>query len=459
MQGEIEMQAKRSLISILILAITGTAANAQTALKTILPPGGGKIVYGQVAGQTTEPGGMCAVLRSIHHDWGDEPQVGKFFRVRGTSSLAAFLTGVNHAKGDAQLAGMVIVSQVSPERIEAAVLTDDVKRFGGTINAMLGELLKEWHPAAVSADAATAGTSIAVPQLHKFVLPDRSACASLPEGWQITPASGGGTIIAQGPQGEKALLGFTMRPLNTNDPKVRRTMQFAQGAGRNTAYGQALYYPYGGDPAKSYVDLVQMFRAKKGLPPADFQIESETALPCPPGWHRVNLTGHVDGKDGVGMTEMNVVFSIAPPGPTGGYMTYTNATSVPVQLADQERAAMIAVLSSYSFDQQVVQNQASAIAAPEIARIHEIGRRAAQQAAASHAAADAHNAAVERHWDSIDKSSTAFGNYVLDQTVIQDNKGNTHGTVWNQTADALVRSDPQRYEYVATPNLRRGVDF
>jgi hypothetical protein len=119
----------------------------------------------------------------------------------------------------------------------------------------------------------------------------------------------------------------------------------------------------------------------------------------------------------------------------------------------------VAILSSFSTNQQVVGAQAAAIAAPEIARIHEIGRRAAQQAASAHAAADAHNAAVERHWDANDKASQSFSNYLLDQTVIQDNKSNTHSTQWNQTADAMVRNNPQRYEYVETPNLRKGRDY
>ena len=48
---------------------------------------------------------------------------------------------------------------------------------------------------------------------------------------------------------------------------------------------------------------------------------------------------------------------------------------------------------------------------------------------------------------------------MLDQTVIQDNQLNAHGTVWNQTADSLVKNDPQRYEYVNTPNFWKGIDY
>lgn len=46
---------------------------------------------------------------------------------------------------------------------------------------------------------------------------------------------------------------------------------------------------------------------------------------------------------------------------------------------------------------------------------------------------------------------------ISSQTVIQDDNmyGNGtigHGTVWNSTADALVKADPNRFEYVNTPH-------
>lgn len=48
-------------------------------LRTINPPGGGTIVCGQVAGQTTEAGAMGTVLRSVHQNVGEKPHVGKLF--------------------------------------------------------------------------------------------------------------------------------------------------------------------------------------------------------------------------------------------------------------------------------------------------------------------------------------------------------------------------------------------
>jgi hypothetical protein len=34
-----------------------------------------------------------------------------------------------------------------------------------------------------------------------------------------------------------------------------------------------------------------------------------------------------------------------------------------------------------------------------------------------------------------------------------------HGTVWNSTADALVKADPNRYEIVNAPNFWKGWDY
>ncbi len=449
------------------------SAAAEVSLKKISDPNGGRIMYGPVEGQTTEAGAMASVLRQIHSNWGEEPQVGKFFRVRNTDSIATFITGTNHSLGDLQLAGLVIVSQISPQHVEAALLVDNVQHFGGNINNMLGELFQQWHPAG-AVDAANGGSTGGPPAglananpgtadgaaaaLHKYMLPDGSASALMPDGWQVTPASGKGTIFFQGPNGEMVTLGFTMRPLNSNDPRVRRTMQFAAGAGRNTMYGQSLYYPYGGDLGKTFVDLVQMLRAKRGMQPATIQVSSQTSLPAAAGWQRIYMTGVSDAHDGVGPREFQDVITCAPPGPVGGFMIYADEAAIPVRLADQERQTALAMISSFSVNEGVVSAQASAIAAPEIARIHEIGRRAAAQAASAHAMEDAHNAAVERHWDSMDKQSQSFSNYLLDQSVITDNQGN-HATVWNSTADAMVRSNPSRYEYVNTLNLKKGVDY
>lgn len=460
------MQARKRCLANMAAGLLGallvaTAARADMALTTLDNPGGGKIVFGQAVGQTTEAGAMGAVLRAEHNRTGERPQISRLFQVRGSNSVAAFFTTTNHAHSDVPVAGLVIVSQVAPDRVEVAVLSDEASRFGTTINPMLKRLLGAWHPAAAAQPSAqaTAPTTAPAAGLHPVVLPDRSASVSLPDGWKVTPQSGGGTIIAQGPNGEAAVLGYPLGAMNSNDPRVQRTMQFAEGPGHNTVYARALYYPYGGDLAKTFFDLLQMVRRQHGAPPASFQLSSQNPVPAAPGVRCAHLTGHLDAQDGIGLKEFDAVFCSGRLTPMGHYMNLAYQTAVPVRLADAERATMGAIMASFSVDMNVVNGEAVAIAAPVIGQIHEIGRRAAQQADIAHAAADAQRQQVEQRWDSQDRQSQAFSNYLLDQTVIQDNQNGTHGTVWNQTANSLVRNDPQRYGYVDKPNFWKGVDY
>lgn len=151
---------------------------------------------------------------------------------------------------------------------------------------------------------------------------------------------------------------------------------------------------------------------------------------------------------------------------------------VPVELADRERATAGAIMASFQMNQGVVAQQANAISAPSIAAIHEIGRQAAARSAATNAANDAqhasywaqqnNNAAQHSDWsagqDNNARNNHGFSNYILDQTVVEDNNmyGNGtvgHGTVYNSTADALIKADPNRFSSVDTPNYWKGTDF
>ena len=446
-----------------LIACCQIPASAQTGLKTIDNSKGGKIVYGQVQGQSTEAGAMGTILHSLHTQYSDRPQVGKVFQVRGTNSVAVFLTLVKRNQGNAKIAGMLIASKMADGHVEAALLSDDAARFGSTINPMLKKLFTVWHPAGsshASASSSSSGGASSSAALHSYSLPDHSASVSLPDGWKVEPSSGMGTIMASGPNGEVVALGYAYLASDTNNPAVQRTMNTLRNGGlRNTAYANALYYPYGGDLAKTFVDLAHMMSKKNGRPEGDFKISSETRVQTAGNLRCAHLLGQVDAHDGKGTREMNTVFCSSPPGRFGSYMSVAYHTAVPMSVADKERSTMGAILASFSESQAVIRGQANAIAAPAIEQIHAIGRQAAQQAANAHAAEDAHNQAVEKRWDANDKNNQAFSNYLLDQAVIQDNVNHTHSTEWNQTADAMVKNNPDRYEYVPTPNFWKGVDY
>jgi hypothetical protein len=449
----------------LLCLLCAAPASAQ-ALQTISPPEGGQIVYGQVAGQTTEAGAMGAVLRSVHQNVGEKPQVGKLFQVHGTESVAVFFNATRRNGAGGQVGGIVIVTKVSSDHVEAALVTDEATRFHRNLPQYMKTLMAAWHPfkdaaQAQNSGAQSGGPSAPVAALHQVALPDRSASVSLPDGWQIAPRiSGGGTIVASGPNGEVAFLGVTFGASDTNNPMVQQTMRALQAGGlRGTVYAQAAYIPYGADMQKTFVYLFNKSRASGNMPTADWTFSSFTPVQGGGPNHCAHLTGTVDFKDQRGVRELNGLFCVAPPNRAGGYLTEAYVTTIPQALAAKERATAGAILQSFNVDQGVVNAEAARIAAPAIAQIHAIGAAAAAQAHAAHQAEDIQNSSVYAHWDSMDRRSQEFENYQLGYSVVSDTGNNAHGTLYNEDAEALVKSNPDRFEYVSAPNYWKGIDY
>ena len=69
-----------------VLGICAPVARAQSPVKTIDNPQGGRIIFGLVDGATTQATALGNILRTVHNSCGEKPQVGKVFRVRGTNS-------------------------------------------------------------------------------------------------------------------------------------------------------------------------------------------------------------------------------------------------------------------------------------------------------------------------------------------------------------------------------------
>ncbi|HMG87293.1 MAG TPA: hypothetical protein VK574_16290 [Terracidiphilus sp.] len=448
-------------LAALVLAICAPFAQTQQ-LKTINPPGGGTIVYGQVAGQTTEAGAMGAVLRSVHQNVGEKPQVGKLFQVHGTESVAAFFSATRRNGNGGQVAGIIIATKVSSDHVEAALVTDEATRFHRSLPTNMKTLFAAWHPLKDATGAsASSGPGASVASLHQQVLPDRSASVSLPDNWRIAPnLSGGGTIVAVGPDGENAFLGLAFPAMDTNNPAVQQTMrQLQAGRLQNTAYARAAYIPYGADMQKTFVFLFNKSRDRGGMPAADFTFSAFAPMQGNGSDHCAHLAGTVDFKDQKGTRDMNGVYCVEQPGRMGSYMTLAYVTTVPMPLAAKQRTTLGAILQSFNVNQSVVNAESAQIAAPAIAQIHAIGAAAAAQAQAAHERNDIQNSSVYQHWDSMDRRSQEFENYQLGYSVISDNQNSAHGTFWNEDADALVKSNPNRFEYVNAPNYWKGIDY
>lgn len=60
---------------------------------------------------------------------------------------------------------------------------------------------------------------------------------------------------------------------------------------------------------------------------------------------------------------------------------------------------------------------------------------------------------------SYQEAAIFFENYQLDRTVIRDNDYSVRSTTSYENGDALVKSDPNRFQYVPNQNLLESVDY
>lgn len=481
----------RFLVSFLFLpAIYTFAIQAQTPLTTIDMPQGGRIVYGTVDGVTPQVTAMVRILRIMHQNCGERPQIGNVFKMRGTDSAGLFFTVVNHPAGNVQVAGLIIASQSAPG--QAALVSDRADRFGQTVNPMLTKLFSVWHPGNVSdAFAPSQGGGGAAPttavepskpahtaapaahagpaaKLNSVTAPDNSASISIPDGWQLDPRSGRGTIIVTGPRGE--VLAANMMH-NAVDPTSQWQRNFWRQGG--TPPPGSVVYPYHGNLAKAFPDMFQAWRRSNGLGPAKLQIDEIKSLPEKSTMECVTATGQIDA-DGKGPQAINDMMCAIPPLDFGGYTITLWHASIPVALAAEEHDTQQAMIGSYKENQEVINQQMAQQAQQKAAsdhaimqnaqqqvdRIHQIGAQATARYNATQAANDAQHASYWAQQDNNARQGQGFSNYLLDQTVVRDNQyPDVHATVSNSTATWLQQSFPNRVEEVPTSQYIQSQDY
>ncbi len=460
---------------------------AQTPLQTINNPQGGTIVYGLMAGATTPGGGDGSMLRNVQNGCGEKPQVGKVFRVKGSNSDAVFFTVTNRSQGNIPVAGMLIAAQTGPKTVEAAMVSDAAARFGSTINPMLQQLFSVWPPSRAaaptagksSAPPAAGGGGVAIPPMHQASLPDGTASVSLPAGWNIVPnQSAMGSTTVTGPQGEMLGLNQYYLVWDPYNPGVQTRLR------RGIRFQNEIDYPTNADLTRSFADIFQRMRAQAGQGPAPMKVDSVQPASGAQG-QCVTAAGQLN-PDGTAMRDMKMLLCRSTPNQNGLYFFTLTRCLLPLGATDQQRATANAIIASYKPDMQRAQAIASAQSAPmlaqmqqtyqanqqalmsftqsQIAHTQQIGANARAQMQSTEAAKEQQWAGFDQQESNISRQGQAFSNYLLDQSVVQNNNvGGTgmvgHATLWNTQANALVQSNPNKYEFVPEPNYWAGTDF
>jgi hypothetical protein len=483
-------------VSLPILALCACKAQTQTPtpITRIDAPLGGKIVYGSVAGATTQPAALANLLNGVEAKCGEKPQIGRVFQFRGTNSVGVFFAVTDHSKGNKQVAGLVIATATGPDQVEAALLSDDASRFGKTVNPMLEQLFGKWHPggqaaASVSSSGgqsapAGSGHSASSVMLHTVTASDNSISIGIADGWQLDPNSASGTMSLIGPNGEQAVYSAMKSAVDPYNPQQVSAVQYGIYKGTGT-----MLFPYHPDLGKAYPELLQAWRRANNMPSAKIQVDK--IEPIQGASHCVLVTGHIDGN-GQGMKKLIDDICQWPPAQWGAYTVTRTFNIMTDDQSEREQSTVMAMFLSAKVNQQVMNQQMQQKLAQKQQsdqqwrawgqqtsdRIRAQGEAAQRNFADRQAANDAQHAgywdqqnandAQHAEWNEgqVDnaRNGQGFSNYLLDQTVVQDNNmyGNGtvgHGTLWNSTADSLVKADPNRFELVDVPNYWQGTDF
>ncbi len=287
---------------------------------------------------------------------------------------------------------------------------------------------------------------------------------AIPNGWVVQ--GNGGTTFAR-ESNYNAMINLNLVRGATANPNYRPY------GGMTAGMGVKMVYPANVDPVRGFPGLIKEFWRVNNQR-LEYRIASVEPIAGPPGQRCVHAIGHglllgankppppnITEKD---YWEMEYLACTTAPNRMGDYTVAISTYEIDPRFVDRYSATMAAILQSYQVNQAVVNQQANAIAAPAIAAIHQIGAQATARMKANDIANDQQHADWSQHEEDISRNGQGFSNYILDQTVIQDNNmyGNGtigHGTVWNNQADALVKADPNRFEYVTVPNYWRGTDF
>jgi hypothetical protein len=294
---------------------------------------------------------------------------------------------------------------------------------------------------------------------------DGSVTIGLPAGWRVT-GGGGGSIHAEGPNGSQIHYGVTIPVMDPSNPQQRQMIQMETQGGRTPLPGMYVAIPEGGDPARALISAEAQLSQKSRKPAPTYTITSEKNEGMTYGAPCGRAIGTIDRHDGKGVLAANTLICSSAVSPGTWMMTLYQINTKP-ELVEQEQATMDAIGMSFKVNQQVVGQQSQAA----IGQIHAIGDAATARANASDQwlqQQDANRARANAAYPSSqggggengrEQHEQDFSNYQRDLSVITDTQTGEHATTYNSWADALVKTDPNRYQYVATPDLMKGIDY
>ena len=468
------------ILGVALIAPCLAQQSGQGGLTTINNPTGGQLVYGSLTGQSSKAGALVFMLHTVHTHFGDRPQIGKLMQSRDGSSLATFFTLNAKTMGGRPLAGLVIITTPRNGTQQAAVLYDDAKNFTKSEPSMMRLLTQTWqkdlggsagggqtgsqggaHEQVVSAGAGSG-------KLYPTTGGDRSAMIKMPADWKLIRVAGG-SLMADGSRGEMVRMGVIFQNIiNPQSPQAQNLI-----SGGMAMRGPKVVCPLSSDLFTDYVCVFNQTRRNNGKSQGAFHFIGAQPQPLMPGQslHPVVARFTVDLQDGMGMRNGSAYLGLmGSPGPGSAmWAMMASMSNIPQKYGSATDPTLKAVVESYSQDANVIAREGAGDlerirkqAAANQQQYEDINNRreANKQGFDNHMQAlNQNERANDQHNADIDWQSKITQDYILDRSVIRDTDETFHATTGNNLADALVKSNPNKLEYVPNQELIRGVDY
>lgn len=437
-------------------AQTPTQSNggAQSGVKTIDNPEGGRIYLGVLAGQPTPQDALGKTLHRVSVLCGDHPQLGQLVQSPNGDILAGFFTVTGKNQDGKPMAGLALVYAPKSGTAGGAVLMDSADRFPTTVNSMFARLKQELGKAPASSSGSQAqtvgsgaggtgnpakgGASVkAAPAqpLQRAMFPDGTGVIGLPAGWQMQQAHMG-DVTASGPRGEKLRFGWTIAVIDPTNPQSRALM----GNSRGGAPGNFVAIPYGTDPANAYKSALTQMSRKSGKQAPEINISKVQEIPMQGGKNYM-LYGDMDFHDSQGKLYLVAQMVNTMPQTMGTWQMTFYVMYGPEQVMGEEGSTISAIFPSYSRDNKRVNDMANAQIQQTIAETNQFVNT------------------VGQYIDSSDRLAAGMSDMLREQTVVVDTHTGAHARTSDDLAGALVDANPSRFQTVSPGGYIRGIDY
>jgi hypothetical protein len=186
------------------------------------------------------------------------------------------------------------------------------------------------------------GPTISIQPLTKYVLPDQTASAMLPDGWRVTQ-TGVAFIRAEGPKGEIAMFGVTVPAHN--------------GPAASASPPQPLSQPYNADPEDKLNKSIQWVRTANHQSAVQvIKVFTKDSFSAPKEFgncNKLTLTLAVQG----GTLAAETDFCSMPMDSAGNYRNFLKIVAISPALVQTERGTVEAMLASYVLNMKAVQRR------------------------------------------------------------------------------------------------------